>query len=154
MKKKFILFSFVILSVFFISGCANKVDQNINEDKNQVTPIQEDKNKKNAEILNDIQNSEVNNVGGQKDEYGCLGSAGYSWDENIMACTRNWEITEDLKKAAKMAVEISSYHSLTVIEVLKMDCEGCFAIKLQRNNIEDPKNEYYTVRLENWKFVN
>ena len=31
-------------------------------------------------------------VGGDKDEHGCKGSAGYSWDETYQACLRPWEV--------------------------------------------------------------
>ena len=30
-------------------------------------------------------------VGGDRDEYGCIGSAGYLWDEEAQACVRPWE---------------------------------------------------------------
>ncbi|MDD3284734.1 MAG: hypothetical protein PHZ07_04025 [Patescibacteria group bacterium] len=154
MKKNIVLFMFVVFSVLFVSGCINKTNQSINKDENKMKPIQNDDTKKQEEISNEIKNAEINQIGGQRDDYGCLNPAGYSYDEEIMACTRNWEITEDLKRPAKIAVEISSYSSLTVIEVLKMDCEGCFTVKLQRNNIEDPEKQYYTVELKNWKVVN
>jgi len=39
-------------------------------------------------------NSEVavgNLVGGDKDEHGCIGSAGYSWCEQKQKCLRIWE---------------------------------------------------------------
>ncbi len=29
-------------------------------------------------------------LGGQKDEYGCLIAAGYSWNETIQTCVRSW----------------------------------------------------------------
>ncbi|MFH0846065.1 MAG: hypothetical protein V1851_01550 [Patescibacteria group bacterium] len=30
-------------------------------------------------------------VGGDKDEHGCIGSAGYRWCESKQACLRSWE---------------------------------------------------------------
>ena len=30
-------------------------------------------------------------IGGQRDSHGCLGPAGYSWNESEMACVREWE---------------------------------------------------------------
>ena len=30
-------------------------------------------------------------VGGDRDEHGCIGSAGYSWNEEKQECTRPWE---------------------------------------------------------------
>ncbi len=38
----------------------------------------------------EIKNSE-NIVGGDKDEHGCIGSAGYSWCEKKEKCLRPWE---------------------------------------------------------------
>jgi len=36
-------------------------------------------------------------VGGDKDEHGCIGSAGYTWNETKQECVREWE--ETLKHA-------------------------------------------------------
>ena len=30
-------------------------------------------------------------IGGDKDEHGCIGSAGYTWNEEKKKCTRSWE---------------------------------------------------------------
>jgi len=38
-------------------------------------------------------------VGGDTDEHGCIGSAGYSWNETKQKCVREWE--EELKLACK-----------------------------------------------------
>lgn len=34
-------------------------------------------------------------IGGDTDEHGCLGPAGYSWNESEKECVRNWETGED-----------------------------------------------------------
>jgi putative hemolysin len=68
MKK--ILFLTLLLALI-ISGCA------IN--KNQANT--DDKNSQNGKQL----------VGGDKDEHGCIGSAGYSWCELKQKCLRTWE---------------------------------------------------------------
>lgn len=39
----------------------------------------------------ETQNTEEKIIGGDKDEYGCLGSAGYSWCEAKQTCLRIWE---------------------------------------------------------------
>lgn len=47
-------------------------------------------------------------VGGDKDEHGCIGSAGYSWCEVKQKCLRIWEEScEDEEKAIKEAVAAS-----------------------------------------------
>ncbi|MCK4884344.1 MAG: hypothetical protein KAS30_05710, partial [Candidatus Diapherotrites archaeon] len=42
-------------------------------------------------------------IGGERDEYGCLGPAGYGWNEETSACIRGWELTENQRKAARIA---------------------------------------------------
>ncbi|GAG23697.1 unnamed protein product, partial [marine sediment metagenome] len=39
-------------------------------------------------------------IGGERDEHGCLGPAGYTWDENVGACLRDWELNDNQKQAA------------------------------------------------------
>lgn len=92
---------------------------------------------------------DVNNtlIGGDKDEYGCLIGAGYSWDEDIKACTRNWEIKEeDQKKAAKIVVEyLGNIEGLTMIEVESLGCSGCFMVSAQLND------KITTINIIDWK---
>lgn len=87
-------------------------------------------------------------IGGERDEHGCLGPAGYSWDSEVGACTRNWELNNNQKEAAKIAVAPLSY-PVTVVEVLVARCPGCFVVKLQRND----NQEMVEVNLENWQIV-
>lgn len=51
------------------------------------------------------------------------------------------------------AVEIATVHlsfPVTIIEVKKLECQGCFSVKLQRDD-----NQYqFTVILDNWKIKN
>ncbi len=86
-------------------------------------------------------------IGGDTDEHGCLVAAGYSWDTDIGACVRSWELEdESVRNAAKMAVAPLSY-PVTVVEVTVMRCPGCFAVKLQRND----NREMMTVNIIDWK---
>ena len=84
-------------------------------------------------------------IGGERDEHGCLGPAGYTWDEDIGACVRGWELDEGQKKAAKIAVAPLSY-SVTVVGVDVLRCPGCFNVHLQRND----NQEELTVNIRNW----
>jgi len=84
-------------------------------------------------------------VGGDKDEHGCIGSAGYIWSDDVGACIREWELDENQKKAAKIAVEPLSFY-VTVISVDVARCPGCFVVHLQRND----NREQLTVTLDNW----
>jgi len=43
----------------------------------------------------DVRGSDaVRKVGGERDRYGCLGAAGYRWNESELACVREWEVGE------------------------------------------------------------
>ncbi|MBU4341863.1 MAG: serpin family protein, partial [Candidatus Altiarchaeota archaeon] len=97
-------------------------------------------------------------VGGERDEHGCLGPAGYAWDEDIGACTREWELDEGQRRAAKIAVAPLSYPvTVTGVNVLRcpgcfnvgvdvLRCPGCFNVHLQRND----NQEQLTVNIRNW----
>lgn len=85
-------------------------------------------------------------IGGDRDEHGCLGPAGYRWDEEVMACIRTWELDENTKRAARIAVDsVGQKEGLTVVEVLVARCPGCFTV------IFDVWQEKIQVNLENWQ---
>jgi len=89
-------------------------------------------------------------IGGQRDEHGCLGPAGYVWDEEIGACVREWELDDDQKQVANVAVNYIGYqYATTIIEVSKKECEGCFEVKLEQGENRD----MITVEIENWNAV-
>jgi hypothetical protein len=51
------------------------------------------------------------------------------------------------------AVEIATAHlsyPVTIIEVKKLECQGCFSVKLQR----DDNQRQFTIVLDNWKIKN
>jgi putative hemolysin len=88
-------------------------------------------------------------VGNDRDEHGCIGSAGYTWDADVGACIRSWELNDDQKRAAKIAVAPLSYPvTVTAVDVLK--CVGCFNVHLQRND----NSQRMVVRLYNWEIRN
>jgi len=71
-------------------------------------------------------------IGGDRDKYGCLGPAGYSYNESVGGCVREWEFIESQKQAAKIAVEsLEGEVKLTITEVILMKCPGCYIVKLQ-----------------------
>jgi len=90
--------------------------------------------------------NEKRSIGGDRDEYGCLGTAGYSWSNGIGACIREWELDENQREAARIAVNFIGSDKLTVSEVLLMECHGCFLIKLV-----NPEYVIYQVTLSDWK---
>jgi len=72
-------------------------------------------------------------IGGERGEHGCLGSAGYQWDENIGACIRDWEFDDNKRSIAKEAVkEIGSKKGLTIVDIQAEECLGCFAVKYDK----------------------
>jgi hypothetical protein len=74
-------------------------------------------------------------IGGEKDGHGCLVAAGYSFDENIRACIRTWELDESQRQAAKVAVEEAG-EGYTIIKIETLRCPGCFNVHLQDENYE------------------
>lgn len=72
-------------------------------------------------------------IGGQRDAHGCLGPAGYSFDPEIGACVRSWELTgTDERTAAMAAVTVHGQAlGLTVVGVDSGNCsDGCYTVRL------------------------
>ncbi|MBR9705353.1 hypothetical protein GOV12_08115 [Candidatus Pacearchaeota archaeon] len=88
-------------------------------------------------------------IGGNRDSFGCLSPAGYSWNESVGSCIREWELSEDDKKAVKVAIAPYSFH-VTVVKVIAEKCLGCYKIKLQRNDNSD----IIEIKLSDWKIIN
>lgn len=84
-------------------------------------------------------------IGGERDEHGCLGPAGYTWDADVGACVREWELDEDQKQAAKIAVEHAGHEKgMTILRVDMARCTGCFAVQLEKGG------ERINITLEDW----
>jgi eight-cysteine-cluster-containing protein len=88
-------------------------------------------------------------IGGETDQNGCLIAAGYSWNQTVGACLREWELTEDQIEAARIAVAPLSY-PVTVTQVDVARCLGCFVVHLQKN---DGSYQRLTVTLANWEIT-
>ncbi len=138
--KKIILFSFF---VFILTGCYNR---------GVIVPLEEQeepagKTYQQQQLEEGVKEEDI--IGKQRDEHGCLGPAGYSWDEEAGACLRTWEIKEDgYRRAIKIAVEHLGWEEdATVIEVQLLRCPGCFIVKLERNST----NERKSVNINNWE---
>jgi len=85
-------------------------------------------------------------IGGERDEHGCLGPAGYSYNESVNACLREWELNENQKEAAKIAVDSVGYESgLTIIQVMTARCPGCFMVELEKGR------DRIKITLEGWE---
>jgi hypothetical protein len=86
-------------------------------------------------------------IGGQRDEHGCLGPAGYTWNETIGACVRPWELGAQASEAARIAVEYAGRgYATTVTDVSILQCVGCFGVTIEQG--ED--RERSVVLIEDW----
>jgi hypothetical protein len=57
----------------------------------------------------DSQQPAANVVGGDKDEHGCIGSAGYQWCASIQQCVRHWELAKIQNLADDSAQSIAAF---------------------------------------------
>ncbi len=86
-------------------------------------------------------------IGGDKDDHGCLVGAGYSWNESVTACIREWELDQDQREAVRIVVLPMSYRPIHIDSVEKLDCEGCYLVTI--NTEQGPRS----VELESWQVV-
>ena len=99
-----------------------------------------------ADIENSLIIFEAAGIGGERDQYGCLGPAGYTWDAEIFACVRNWELSgEDQQRAAKIATNTTGWEKgTTILEIKPTGCTGCFTVNLEQGE------KRIQVSIENW----
>jgi hypothetical protein len=101
MKKLLIL---PVISVLLLTGCSSNFTAKINKMVDQSDPMgltsarvgkqKMDELKKDVNEYNKNSEEQLNDepkVGGDRDEHGCLGPAGYSWCEAKQKCLRPWE---------------------------------------------------------------
>jgi len=98
------------------------------------------------------ENKNISVIGGQKDGYGCSETTGYSYDEKIGACTRDWELDDSGKvKAATVAVaslsKITETYPFTVVDVEVLRCPGCYRVLLERDQ------KRFEVNISDWRVV-
>lgn len=68
-------------------------------------------------------------IGGGRDEHGCLIAAGYSWNETLGFCLREWEITGNEREAIEFSSTlIYKEYGLTVDRLENATCFKCFTI--------------------------
>ena len=75
MNKKIFLLTFIVFISFFLDGCALVDITKTTSPSPAVQPAASDEQM----------------VGGDRDEHGCIGSAGYTWCEPKQKCLREWE---------------------------------------------------------------
>ena len=88
-------------------------------------------------------------IGGDRDTWGCLGLAGYSYNEEAGACIREWELNITQRGAAKIAVDhVGWEYATTIIQVQEDECAGCFMVELEQGEGRERRKvtiENYTV---------
>ncbi len=95
-------------------------------------------------------NEKIVNIGGERDSHGCLIAGGYAFDNEVGACIRAFEMTQDIKRAAKIAVDkVGKSYGLTVISFNSYEEKGSYDIIFEQGL--DGKQE--TVYIKNWQVV-
>jgi len=81
-------------------------------------------------------------IGGNRDEHGCLGPAGYSYDEEMGACIRSWELDQEQRQIVQPAVDyLGKDNGLTVIKVEKEGDDNSYFVFLQKADSSQVKVE-------------
>jgi len=88
-------------------------------------------------------------IGGDTDENGCLVGAGYSFNQEVGACIREWELDESQRKAARLAVVVQSYYPVTITKVETLRCPGCFDVYL-KGKLDSPDS---VMKFRDWKIA-
>jgi outer membrane lipoprotein-sorting protein len=79
-KKHFFIAAFTLTALLLIAGCTQTPQTDTNTETNTIPPASNNENTKQPQM-----------VGNDRDEHGCIGSAGYSWCEAKQKCIRPWE---------------------------------------------------------------
>lgn len=110
-------------------------------------------------------------VGNDKDEHGCIASAGYMWCEAKQECIRPWEQdcsnnTNELDAQAILITNITfsqnymnnNGRNLQILSTKKLDCDGCFimnasymADSIKNNSVTDKIS--ISAHFENYEIV-
>lgn len=61
-------------------------------------------------------------IGGQRDEHGCLGPAGYSWNETEKECVKSWETGVDRYQVNDYNTCVESGY-VTTTKTIPAECE-------------------------------
>lgn len=85
-----------------------------------------------------------NLIGGDRDSGGCLIGAGYAFSDEVGACIREFEMTRDIKQAAKLAVDYAGReYGLTVVSFNSYEEFGAYDIFLQTNLMDVQRKTIY-----------
>ncbi|MBN2203195.1 MAG: hypothetical protein JW700_03345 [Candidatus Aenigmarchaeota archaeon] len=152
MKGKLLILAALVVPIVMLSGCVAESEIDSFEDciaagypalESYPRQCNTPDGKHFVEVLDEP-------IGGERDENGCLGPAGYSWNESVGSCIREWELDDDQKMAASLAVDfIEPLKGSTITNVSSLECDGCFEVQMILNlNAGDRRME---VMIENWE---
>ncbi|MFH0929184.1 MAG: hypothetical protein V1818_02380 [Candidatus Aenigmatarchaeota archaeon] len=140
MNKKMLFLAALVLPIAIVSGCIADSQINSFEDCiNAGYPALESYPRQcntpdGKHFVEEIEEP----IGGDRDENGCLGPAGYTWNEDVSACVREWELDEEQKSTATTAVDYVGWkYATTIIQVEPGDCEGCLKVLLEQGEDRD-----------------
>lgn len=147
MKKfaNYLFFSFALFSLFLVgSGCNQEKTSFLSAEKALIDgPSGEVQAVVNlATGTSDVATS-TSVVGGDRDEHGCIGSAGYSWCESSAKCLRIWE--DDC--LATSTILYSTEKTIKFCDGEKMDSEGYRKTITKEKNVSLPTAAAVTPRL-------
>ena len=105
-------------------------------------------------------------VGNDKDEHGCIGSAGYTWCEHTNKCQRIWEEPceksnpeeqEAINKAIDHLKNMQEYKesngkNIELIEAIPKYCDGFWKINLEFDSKLGKRQANITIN--SWRVVN
>jgi len=135
MKKKNLLLVLglgiliAVVGLFFLSKRGNQSEIQNEEELSLV-----------EEKTTEEQDNEL--IGGNRDEHGCLGPAGYSYDEEIGACVRSWELNPEQRQMVQSAVDyLGKDNGLTVIKVEKKGDDNRDFVFFQKADLSQVKVE-------------
>lgn len=76
-----------------------------------------------------FKNDKQKPMGGDRDKQGCLVSAGFAWSFEVGACIRAFEMTPDIMKAGKIAVDyVGRFYALTIVSFNSYEEVGAYDI--------------------------
>jgi len=79
-------------------------------------------------------------IGGERDEHGCLTPAGYSWNETLRICLREWEVSGvDRQILSDIRKDKEEEYGLTFLNISAGDCKGCLTVWFA-NNLSLPRS--------------
>ncbi len=94
-------------------------------------------------------NVEQQIIGGERDEHGCLGPAGYTYNETLEVCVREWELDSIQRQVIKLATSIPKEYGSAVVNVSRDNsCLGCFSVRI------DLLGHQRTIGIYSWNLIN